>query len=101
MGQRLQLQSLLEALLGSNQVYFQPPSNVQMSYPAIVYARDTEDTKFADNVPYRRTKRYTVTVIETDIDSPIPDKVAELPRCSFSRHFVVDTLYHDVYNLYF
>lgn len=101
MGQRLQLQALLELILGSRNVYFQPPANVQMNYPAFVYARDDVDTTFADNRPYRHTKRYTVTYIDRNPDSSIPDKVAALPLCSFSRHFVADGLNHDVYTLYF
>lgn len=101
MGQRLELQSLLETLLGSENVYFQPPENIQMQYPAIVYERDSVDTKFADNNPYSHTKRYQVTVIDRDPDSSIPDAVAKLPRCLFLRHFVADNLNHDIYGLYF
>jgi hypothetical protein len=101
MAPRTSLQSLLESLLSSDKVYFQPPATIKMVYPAIVYARDDENAAFADNAPYRRTKRYQVTVIDRNPDSDIPDKIAELPLCTFSRHFVVDNLNHDVFNLYF
>lgn len=101
MGRRLELQALLESLAGNRNVYFQPPSNIQMKYPAIVYQRDYADTLFADNNPYRRTTRYMVTVIDKDPDSEIPGRVAQLPMCLFSRHFKADNLNHDVYNLYF
>lgn len=101
MGLRLDLQLLLEALLGTSNVYFQPPANVQMEFPAIVYNRDSAETLFAGNVPYRYTKRYQVTVIDSDPDSGIPDKVAALPMCTFSRAFVADNLNHSVFNLYF
>lgn len=98
---RLQLQLLLESVLGSGNVYFQPPSNVAMQYPCIVYQRDGENAKFADGSPYRRVKRYQVTVIDRDPDSDIPDKVGALPMCTFNRFFVADNLNHDVYQLYF
>lgn len=98
---RIQLQTLLEAILGTSSVYFQPPENLKMVYPAIVYSREAEDTKFAGNLPYRRTKRYQVTVIDEDPDSLIPDKVAALPMCIFDRHFAADNLNHDVFDLYF
>ena len=102
MGRRLELQSLLESLLpAGKRAYFQPPTNVQMQYPCIVYSRDNRDTDYADNVPYKHKKRYSVTVIDWDPDSDIPDKVAELPMSSFSRHFTADNLNHDVYTLYF
>jgi len=72
-----------------------------MNYPAIVYQRDDVDTVFAGNLPYRHTKRYEVTVIDRDPDSPIPDRIAALPLSSFNRHFVTENLNHDVYTLYF
>jgi hypothetical protein len=72
-----------------------------MKYPCIVYNRDEAVTKFADNSPYRYTKRYQVTIIDRDPDSDIPGKVAALPQCLFNRFFVADNLNHDVYNLYF
>lgn len=99
MGQRLQLQELLESITPN--VYFQPPANVQMEYPCIVYARDTVNTLFAGNAPYRRTKRYQVTVIDRDPDSKIPDEVAALPMCSFDRAFAASNLNHDVFRLFF
>ena len=37
---RLELQDLLETVLGSQYVYFQPPATLRMRYPCIVYARD-------------------------------------------------------------
>lgn len=99
--ERLEIQALLEKLLGTRNVYFQPPATVKMSYPAIVYARDSEDKTFADNKPYRNSKRYLVTVIDRDPDSKIPDKITALPKSSLSRHFVADNLNHDAYSVYF
>lgn len=92
---------LLETLLGSSNVYFQPPASFKMIYPCIVYQRDNEDNKYANNLPYSQNKRYAVTVIDRNPDSEIPDKVAALPLSSFTRHFTADNLNHDVYNLYF
>lgn len=98
---RTDLQTLLEALLGSREVYFQPPATVKMKYPCIVYKRDTAYTDFADDVPYKYDKRYQITVIDKDPDSLIPDKIAALPMCLFDRHFTADNLNHDIFNIYF
>lgn len=98
---RLELHKLLVNALGSRYVYFQPTNNVQMVYPCIVYSRDTAVTEFAGNLPYKHDQRYTVTVIDRDPDSLILPRVAALPTCTYSRHFVADNLNHDVYNLYF
>lgn len=101
MAARLDLQAELEALLGTGNVYFQPPDTIQMQYPAIVYQRYISKTEFADNSPYQVHQRYQVTVIDKDPDSPIPDKVAALPMCIKNRFFVANNLNHDVFNLYY
>lgn len=101
MATRLDLQELLEEVLGSSYVYFQPPSGFQMQYPCIRYARDDSQTFRADNKPYSITKRYQVTVIDRDPDSEIPDKVEALPLCSFERSFAADSLNHYVFNFFF
>lgn len=101
MAQRLELEAKLRELLGSSNVYFQPPPSVQMQYDCIVYNRDNSSTDFANNLPYRNRKRYQVTVITEDPDSGVPDKVEALPLCSFNRFFTADQLNHFVFNLYF
>ena len=100
MGQRLQLQALLETL-GASKVYFQEPSQDKMVYPCILYSKDDEAIVHADNKLHIRTIKYQVTVIDRNPDSEIPGRVAHLPLTSFSRLFVVDGLYHNIYDLYF
>lgn len=101
MGSRPDLQSLLEAILGSDSVYFQPPENVKMVYPAIVYKRDYARSHFADNLPYQWTFRYQVTVIDPNPDSVITPKIIELPMSTYIRNFPADNLNHDVFDVYF
>lgn len=99
MGQRSELQTLLETFC--DHVYFQPPVNVKVEYPCIIYKRDFAATKFADNNPYGNIIRYLITVIARDPDSDIPAKVAALPRSIFNRFYTADTLNHDVFHVYF
>jgi hypothetical protein len=101
MGSRIDLQNLLETLLDSEHVYFQPPATVKMEYPCIVYSHSDTKTLFADNTPYVHTLRYQIIVIDADPDSTIPGKIANLPMCKFQRHYTADNLNHDVYNLYY
>lgn len=98
---REDLHEILCGVLGSRNVYFQPPESIKMRYPCIVYERSGINTKFAGNKKYKQKKRYQVTVIDGDPDSLIPDKIEMLPMCSFDRHFTKDNLNHDVYDLYF
>jgi hypothetical protein len=100
MAPQLELQEILESL-GAAKVYFQPPANVAMEYPCIVYKRDNARTEFAGNLPYIRVQRYQVTIIARDPNSDIHLKVAKLPRCVYNRFFAANSLNHDVYILYF
>jgi hypothetical protein len=99
MAPRLQLHQLLESFAPN--VYFQPPTNILLNYPCIIYKRDFADTKFADDIVYDHMIRYQIMVIDQDPDSEIPKKVAMMPMSLFNRFYTVDNLNHDVYNVYF
>ncbi len=101
MDRRVELGRILRELLGTGNVYFQPPGNVKMSYPAIRYERSEMAVSHADNGVYNRRIRYMVTVITSDPDSEIVDKVGMLPLCRFERHYAQDNLNHDVFEIYF
>jgi hypothetical protein len=101
MGKRLDLQTLLIDVSGIDNVYFQPPPTIKLQYPCIIYNRYYEQINHADDIPYRRRLRYTVIVIDKDPDSEIPDKISQLPLCSYDRFYTADNLNHDVYKLFF
>lgn len=101
MASRLDLQAKLEELLGSRNVYFQPPESIRMGYPAIVYSLNRIENTFADDDVYMQSNSYTVTVIDKNPDSEFPVKVARLPRCRHDRHFTSENLNHYVFTLYF
>lgn len=98
---RLQLDAILRTLLGSDNVYFQAPASMAMEYPCITYRLDDESARHADNKPYKRHRRYLVTVIDRNPDSDIPAKVADLPMCTFDRFYPAENLNHFAYKLYF
>lgn len=100
---RLLLQALLESATGlpESQVHFQPPTGMEMVYPAVTYSRSRAETAFADNLSYRSVQGYTVTVISLDPDNELRSKIAALPYCSFDRWYATDGLNHDVYTLFF
>lgn len=101
MASRLNLQTELETILGSCNVYYQPPESVKMKYPAIVYSRKNIDNIFADDTVYTQNHSYELTVIDPNPDSEIVMKVSRLPACTFDRHYTVDNLNHDVFRLYY
>ena len=101
MATRVDLQNVLEELLGSRNVYYQPPESLKMNYPAIVYSRKTIDNSYANNSVYKQNYAYEITVIDKNPDSEIVNKVSKLPTCRFDRHFKSDNLNHDVFTLYY
>lgn len=101
MDNREELQTLLEEVLGSRNVYFQPPSNIHMNYPAIVYSRNRIANDHANDDVYRQSLSYELTVIDANPDSEIVSNISLLPMCRHDRHFKSDNLNHDVFTIYY
>lgn len=101
MSNRTNLQATLERILGSRNVYYQPPETVKINYPAIVYSRTNIDSKYANDRTYMHTNRYEIIVIDKQPDNAAIDKILELPCCSYDRHYTSDNFHHDVLTLYY
>lgn len=99
MGSRLKLQEELENLLGTRNVYFQPPPSLKMKFPCIVYERVRINTRFADNNPYHLHDVYQITYVDTDPDSEMPKKISKLHMSVFERMYVSDNMYHNVFRI--
>ena len=98
---RLILQNELEELMGNRHVYYGPPENLKMEYPAIRYSKSKIDSRHANDKIYKKMTRYELIVISRKPDSPVIDDLLELPYCSYDRHYVSDNLHHDVLTLYY
>lgn len=99
MSNRLDLHEMLCEILGSRNVYFQPPESVRLSYPAIIYTLSNIRNKFADNRVYIQGDSYAITVIDSNPDSDIVRKFSKLPQCRYDRGYVSDNMYHTVFTL--
>lgn len=99
MGSRLELQNLLESILGSRNVYYQPPESIKIKYPAIIYSRNNIDNNFADDIVYMQNHTYQIIVIDANPDSEIVNKISKLPMCRYNRHYTSDNLNHDIFIL--
>jgi hypothetical protein len=98
---RLELHEVLCNLLGSRNVYFQPPPSVQMKYEAIVYSLNDISVNYADDIKYKSMKRYSVIAISKNPDSELCDKLLTLPYSELDRFYTADNLNHWVITLYF
>lgn len=88
-------------IININIVNFSPPSSKKMNYPCIKYELDRTDAKFADNLPYATAKKYTVTVIDPNPDSELPEEMLKISFCRFDRTYIADGLNHFVFTLYY
>lgn len=99
---RLELQAELEGIIGSKAaVYYEPPENINMTYPCIVYTRESIRPDYADNKTYITRTRYQITYIDNEPDSENIDKIMNsIEGVSYGRHFVSDGLHHDTFYTY-
>lgn len=98
---RTELHEILVGILGSRNVYFQPPASVSMKYPAIVYSWDGNNHTRADNLRYVPRRRYQVTVIDRDPDSEFPDMVEALPYCRMTTTIISENLHQFIFSISF
>lgn len=101
MASRLELHEELCALLGTRNVYFQPPSSVKMKYPAIVYSLDDFENRHANDSIYATHTRYSLTYIDSDPESVKVKELMKLPYCRFNRFYISDNLNHYTYTIYY
>lgn len=101
MGTRIELQSMLENILGSKNVYYQSPPSTGMKYPAIKYDKNRITSDYANNKKYCNKISYNLIVIDKRPDNPVIQKLLELPYCSYDRMYKSDNLYHDSLTLYY
>lgn len=101
MGSRAELNEKLVEILGSRNVYFDPPSNIRMKFPAIEYHYSKFKPVRADNTIYLLATRYELTLIDPDPDSEIVKKLLLLPYCEHDRSFVSDNMHHNTFTIYY
>lgn len=102
MARRLQLHEKFCEILGTRNVYFQPPKSVKLNYDCIVYKVSNRNDLRADNKRYRNFICYEVTLIYRNPDSTIPNTIMDsFDHVIHNNTFVVDNLHHDVFSIYY
>ena len=101
MADRLDLQSKLEELLETRNVYYQPPESIKMQYDAIRYSKKNITSMYANDAKYSMRNCYELVVISKRSDSPVVERILSLPYTSYDRHYIADNLHHDVITIYY
>lgn len=101
MDRRIQLNELLHEFV-DNVYYRQPPPNVAMRYPCIIYDKLPDYEERADNGIYISEKQYTLTLIERNPVSEVAELIrSSFMKCAITQYYIVDGLYHTKLDLYF
>lgn len=99
---RIELQQLLEAVLGSRNVYFQPPEDMKLQYPCIIYFKTSLPIRYANDKMYNKMQGYTMTVVDKDPDSEIPfDILNNFKYCRIDSFYKSGNLNHTKLTLYY
>lgn len=99
---RLDLHYELESIEGVREAYFQPPPSLKLVYPCIVYQRDEAWVRHADNWPYHEYEQYSVTVIDPDPETDIPQKLRhKFQMCRPGRPYTANNLNHYPHSLFY
>lgn len=100
---RLSLHQELVDLLGSNNVYFQPPESIKMKYPCFVYERDGMNAKLADDEKYTTSIRYQLIYISKNPDTNdfIQDVLKRFKYIRYDRHMTTENLNHEYFSIYY
>lgn len=101
MSDRLYLQAKFEEILGSRNVYFQPPASVSMRYPAIRYELGGFQNKSANNSnAYMSSTGYECVLITKEPDVEYLERIFKIPYCKFGRYYRADNLHHYTFTIY-
>lgn len=99
--QRLKLHQDLIDVTGWK-VYFQPPENLKIEYPCVVYELESWKNIQANNRSYLCKDRYNVKLIHRDPDTEVPDAMRRyFFYLNRGTRYIADNLYHDVFTLYY
>lgn len=102
MAKRVDLDKKLREYYNPARVFFQPPENVKLSYPCVLYWLDDYDQQFADDITYIGKVRYSLRYITKDPDDErILGVLSKFNHIKLNNFFTADNLNHYDYSLYF
>lgn len=87
---------MLIDILGSGNVYYNPPESQKLNFPCIVYNLSYIEQIHADNLSYLDYTTYKITVVSKIPDHPAIKNILRLPMTKFSTNFVKNGFYHTV-----
>lgn len=91
---------LLRKAVAHNRVYFQPPENLRVDYPAVLFHLSRNVTTHASDRRYKDAQEYTVTLITKDPQPDVIDAILDIPYTTLDTTYVSDGMNHFVFTTY-
>lgn len=91
---------MLQQAVGHIRVYFQPPENLKIEYPAVVFHLSKIEIDHASDMPYKGAKEYSVTLITKDPEPDVIDEILKIPYSSLDTTYISDGMNHFVFTVY-
>jgi hypothetical protein len=80
-------------------VYYEPPDNIKMAYPAIRYARFNAKVVNADNIDFYFSRIYRIHVITRDPDETMSLSVKALPYTKLRSEGIINGMHQTVIDI--
>ena len=91
---------LLQKAVDHNRVYFQPPENLKIGYPAVIFHLSKVKLDHADDVPYKGAREYSVTLITNEPEPEVLDEILKIPYTTLDTTYISDGMNHFVFTTY-
>lgn len=91
---------LLRKAVDHDRVYFQPPENLKLGYPAIVFHLTKIKVDHADDVPYKGAREYMITLISKDPEPDALEEILKIPYTTLDSTYISDGMNHFVFTSY-
>lgn len=99
---RRELNDKLIAILGTENVYYNPPESVKMKYDAIVYSPAKASTVKADNRRYFKMKQYDGLIISRNPELElVEDFDTYFEFCDMGKPYTADNLWHWPFTIFY
>lgn len=78
-------------------VYYNPPANIHLKYPCIIYREVDIKSKNASDRRYHISKEYSVMVVTKARDSNIHEEILdEIPYSNYNMSYIQDNMNHTI-----
>lgn len=97
---RIELHNKLLSSTTILNVYFQPPENIKIVYPCIIYERQLFKPRYADDTMYSNNVCYKVILVDSKPNNENLNNLLIIKNSKYVNHYYKNSLHYDVFSIY-